>query len=98
MRRLAILVCLFIVLFLGLVSANYLDSARTIAVMGISDIRLNVFLMFGFGVATLLFLAIYDVFAAFGSFRRRRELQKQIERLESELLEPKRKSPPPASY
>ena len=96
MRRLAVLVVILIILFLGLVIANLLGPAQ-MDILGVST-KNDVFVMFLFGVGSLVFLAIYDVFAAFGSFRRRRELEKQLERLETEILNTKHKPPPPATY
>ncbi|OGH60661.1 MAG: hypothetical protein A3G34_11085 [Candidatus Lindowbacteria bacterium RIFCSPLOWO2_12_FULL_62_27] len=96
MKRIAFLVALLILLFLGLVIANLLSPAR-IAILNV-ELKQDVFYMFLFGVGAVGLLAIYDVFAAFGSFRRQREQQKTIERLETELLESKHKPPPPATY
>lgn len=96
MKRLAILTAIFIFLFLGLVISNLLTAAPA-DILGVQT-KNDVFVMFIFGVASVIFLALYDVFAAFGTFRRRRELQKQIERLEAELLDPKHKPPPPTTY
>ena len=97
MKRLAVITAIFIFLFLGLVISNLLAVGET-DVLGVGVLaKQDVFVMFGFGVAAVTFLALYDVFAAFGTFRSRRELQKQIERLESELLSSKPK-PPPTTY
>lgn len=96
MRRLAVLTALVIFLFLGLVISNLLEPVR-VAILGV-ETKKDVFVMFVFGAATLVFLSLYDVYAAFGSFRRRRDLQKQLDKLESELLSDKHKTPPPASY
>ena len=96
MRRLAVLAMMLVFLFLGLVISNLL-SPDPIDILGVKP-KKDVFVMFIFGVGTLAFLAIYDVFAAFGSFRRRRELEKQLERLETEILNVKHKPPPPTTY
>lgn len=96
MKRFAFLVGLFIFLFLGLVISNLLAAGR-ISILDV-ETKQDVFVMFLFGAAALLFLAIYDVFAAFGSFRRQRELKKMIDHLETQALEAKTKPPPPATY
>lgn len=96
MKRIVFLLGLFILLFLGLVISNLLAADR-IAILNV-ETKQDVFVMFLFGVAALVSLAVYDVFAAFGSFRRQREQQKMIEHLESQLLESKHKPPPPTTY
>lgn len=96
MRRLAVLVVIFIILFLGLVISDLLSSNQ-INILGV-ETQKDVFVMFLFGVGAVIGLAVYDVFAAFGTFRRRRDLEKQLERLEGELLNSKHKPPPPATY
>ncbi|MBI4179830.1 sulfite exporter TauE/SafE family protein [bacterium] len=83
MRRLTVLIAIGIFLFLGLLICHHLASGVLIAVAGV-QVKQDVFIMFVFGLAALTALALYDVFAAFGSFRRHRDLQKQIQRLEAE--------------
>lgn len=96
MKRIAVLLALVIFIFLGLVIGNLLtDDRMTILEV---ETKKDVFAMFLFGAAALVFLSIYDVFAAFGTFRRQRDQQKTIDRLETELLDSKHKPPPPATY
>jgi len=96
LQRFFFLAVLFVILFLGLVIST-LTASQLVSVSGVQTKR-DVLIMFLFGAGTLVALAVYDVFAAFGTFRRRRDLQKQVERLESELLDSKHKPPPPATY
>lgn len=87
MRRVAVLIVLHAFLIAGLVIANFIAPAQ-IRVAGIVS-RKEVFIMFGFGLGVLWSLAVYDVYAAFGAFRRRRDLEKTIDRLEGEILSSK---------
>lgn len=89
MKRLAVLLILGIFLFLGLVIGN-LIAAEQIDILGVT-VKQDVLIMFGFGLATLVGLSIYDVFAAFGTFRRYRDQERQIKRLEDEILNSKQK-------
>ncbi len=89
MKRLAVIIVLHILLILGLAIGNLVSSDLKMSV-GNFLLKKDVLVMFGFGIGAVWVLAVYDVVSAYGSFRRRRELQQTIDRLEGEILSAKR--------